>query len=411
MRSRRVMRVAWRGLVANKLRTFLMMLGIIVGISALTVIMAVGEGTKAELAQRASQMWSQCHVTVFAKQPNAAFAPGMMAGVDGVPPTLTVEDAKAIADQIPNVATAAPTQNKPNVPLKYKANNTDGMVFGIVPEWQGLRSYKITDGEGITQDDVATSARVCVIAPTIVKQLFGDEEPLNATIRIENTQFRVKGIVAAKGTNPMGMDFDNRILIPLTTFSRRLYNVTNLTQIAVALKDPSQMSRSATDMEALLRERHSISRPQDEDFSARLADDIVKIAGSSSRTLTIFLAIVAAISLVVGGVVVMNIMLISVSERTKEIGIRRAVGASERDVLAQFRSEALLVTLSAGLCGATLGTAISLVLPLVTKMHSVFSWQALVLAVLFSTIIGLVFGIQPARRAAGLNPVQALRAE
>jgi putative ABC transport system permease protein len=171
------------------------------------------------------------------------------------------------------------------------------------------------------------------------------------------------------------------------------------------------MSKSALDIEALLRERHSIARPQDEDFTARLAEDIVKIAGSSSRTLTIFLAIVAAISLLVGGVVVMNIMLISVSERTKEIGIRRAVGASERDILAQFRSEALLITLSAGLSGALFGTAISLALPLVTKMHTAFSWQALVLAVLFSTIIGLVFGIQPARRAASLNPVQALRAE
>ena len=405
------MRVAWRGLVTNKLRTFLMMLGIIIGITALTVIMAVGEGTKAELAQRANQMWAQCHITVFPKQPNAAFSPGMMAGVEGVPATLTVEDAKAIADQIPNVAVAAPTQNKPSVPLKYKASNTDGVVFGVVPEWQTLRTYKITEGELITQDDVNTSARVCVIAPTIVKELFGDEEPVNATIRIENTPFRVKGIVAAKGTNPMGMDFDNRILIPLTTFSRRLYNVTHLTQIAIALKDPSQMRKSAADIEALLRERHSISRPQDQDFTARLAEDIVKIASSSSRTLTIFLAIVAAISLLVGGVVVMNIMLISVSERTKEIGIRRAVGASERDILAQFRTEALLITLSAGLCGAFLGTGISLVLPLVTKMHGAFSWQALVLALLFSTTIGLVFGIQPARRAAGLNPVQALRAE
>jgi putative ABC transport system permease protein len=388
-----------------------MMLGIIVGVSALTVIMAVGEGTKAELARRANQMWAQAHITVFAKQPNAAFAPGMMAGVDGVPPTLTADDAKAIAEQIPNVATAASCQNKPNVPLKYKANSTDGMVFGVVPEWQTLRSYKITEGEPISQEDINTSARVCVLAPTIVKELFGDEEPLNTTIRIENTPFRVKGIVAAKGTNPMGTDFDNRVLIPLSTFSHRLYNVTHLTQIAIALKDPSQMSRSAADIEALLRERHGIARPEDADYAARLAEDIVRIAGSSSRTLTVFLAIVAAISLLVGGVVVMNIMLISVSERTKEIGIRRAVGASERDILMQFRTEALLITLSAGVCGALLGTAISFVLPLVSRMQSAFSWQALVLAVLFSTIIGLVFGIQPARRAAGLNPVQALRAE
>lgn len=411
MRSQRMLRVAWRGLATNKLRTFLMMLGIVVGIAALTVIMAVGEGTKTELARRANQMWSQAHITVFAIQPGAAFAPGRMAGVDGVPPTLTEADGRAIAEQIPNVATVAAAQAKRGVPLKYKAKSTDCMVFGVVPEWQTLRSYNMADGEPLSQEDETSSARVCVLGPSVVTALFGDEEPLGATIRIENTPFRVKGIAAPKGTSPMGGDMDNRVFMPLSTFSRRLYNVTSLTQIVIALKDPSQMRRSAADIEALMMERHAISGPQDKDFSVSLAENILKIAGSSSRTLTIFLSIVAAISLLVGGVVVMNIMLISVSERTKEIGIRRAVGASEKDILAQFRAEAVLVTLSGGLCGALLGVGLTLVLPLVSKMQTAFSWQALVLALLFSTAIGLVFGIQPARRAASLNPVQALRAE
>ncbi|MBU0608961.1 MAG: ABC transporter permease [Armatimonadetes bacterium] len=406
-----MMRVAWKGLATNKLRTFLMMLGIIVGIAALTVIMAVGEGTKSELARRANQMWSQAHITVFAIQPGAAFAPGHMAGVDGVPPTLTEADARAITEQIPNVATVAAAQAKRSVPLKYKAKSTDCMVFGVTPEWQTLRSFRMADGEALTQEDEASSTRVCVLGLSVVQALFGDEEPLGATIRIENTAFRVKGIAAAKGTSPMGGDMDNRVLIPLSTFSRRLYNVTSLTQVVIALKDPSQMRRSSAEIEALMMERHAISRPQDKDFSVTMAENLLKVAGSSSRTLTIFLSIVAAISLLVGGVVVMNIMLISVSERTKEIGIRRAVGASARDILAQFRAEALVITLSAGVCGAVLGIALSFALPLVTRMQTAFSWQALVLAVLFSTVIGLVFGIQPARRAAALSPVQALRSE
>jgi putative ABC transport system permease protein len=407
----RTLRVAWKGLTGNKLRTFLMMLGIIVGIAALTVIMAMGEGTKVDLARRANQMWAQTHVTVFANKPGAGFTPGKMPAVDEVPPTLTDEDAKAIAEQVPNVATAAPTQSKPGVSVKYRERSSLDTVFGIVPEWQALRSYSIVEGEPITQEDLDTLARVCVIAPTVVKELFGDGDALGATIRIENSAFRVKGIVAAKGITPMGADFDDRILIPLSTFSRRLYNVTNLTQITIALKDPSRMGASAADIEAVLRERHGTARPEDEDFSVRLADDIVKAAGSSSRTLTIFLAIVGAISLLVGGVVVMNIMLISVSERTREIGIRRAVGASRRDILAQFRMEALVVTITAGLCGVALGAVVSAVLPMLTKMQTAYSWQATALAAAFSVGIGLVFGIQPARHAADLNPVQALRSQ
>jgi putative ABC transport system permease protein len=408
MNYHRALRVAWRGLRDNRTRTLLMMLGIIIGIGALTVIMAVGQGTKADLARRASEMWTQAHITVFAQKPGTPFVPGSMGGVDAVPPTLTEDDAKALVEQVPNVATAAPTQSKPAVPLKH---SSQAMVFGVVPEWQNLRSYKLADGDFVSAEDVTTAARVCVIAPTVAHELFPDENPIGATIRIENTPFRVKGLTAAKGTNPMGGDFDRRVMIPLTTFSRRLYNVTYLTQIVIALKDPSRMRQSAADIEAVLRERHAITRAEDQDFSVRLAEDILKIVGSSSRTLTIFLAIVAAISLLVGGVVVMNIMLISVSERTKEIGIRRALGASRRDILRQFSLEALLVTLLAGAGGVVLGIVVSFALPLVTRLHTAFSWPAMVLAAVFSIAIGLVFGIQPARRAAALNPVQALRSE
>jgi len=411
VKTSRVLHVAWQGLGANKLRTFLMMLGIVVGIAAFTVIMAVGEGAKAELARRANQMFAQAPITVLAKQPGSGFVRGTATSVDAIPPTLTAEDAQAILDQVPQVAMIGPTQRQANVALKYKERSAEPMLFGVVPEWHVLRNYKITEGEFITEDDLASAARVCVIGQTVLRELFGLDGALDESIRIQNTPFRVKGILGAKGVSPGGGDFDNRVVIPLSTFSRRLYNVTHLSQIVIGLKDPRDMKQAAAEIEGLLRDRHSIARPEDDDFTVRVAESVVRVAGKTSHTLTIFLGVVAAISLLVGGIVVMNIMLISVSERTREIGTRRAVGATRRDIVAQFLVEALLVTTVAGACGVALGTAVSLALPRVGEIHTAISWQAIALSALFSIGVGLAFGIQPARRAASLDPVEALRAD
>jgi len=411
MTSASVVRTAWKGLTSHKLRSFLMMLGVVIGIAALTVILAIGAGTKRKLEERTAQMFAEAPITVIARKPGAGFARGQEMGVDAAPTTLTHEDAEAMRAQIANVQAIAPTQMRSGVPVKYRDASTTTMVFGIVPEWQELRNYDLSEGEFIDAEDVSAATRVCLIGQTIVTELFGDEPALDQTIRIEDTPFTVKGVFAPKGASPMGGDFDNRIAIPISTFSRRLYNVSHLSQIVVALRDPRALDATAAEIEALMDDRHGIRSPQDRDFQVRRAEQVVAFAGQTSRLLTVFLGIVAGISLIVGGVVIMNIMLISVGERTREIGLRRAVGASRSDIERQFRAEALLVTLLGGALGVVLGSLVAWVLPLVSKVPSGFSWWTVLLAAVFSVAVGLIFGVQPARRAARMNPVEALRSE
>ncbi|MGI5819194.1 MAG: ABC transporter permease [Armatimonadota bacterium] len=411
MTTGNVLRTAWRGMARNKLRSFLMMLGVVIGIAALTVILAVGAGTKQQVEESTAEMFAEAPITVIARRPGAGFARGSESGADTAPTTLTQDDARAILDQIANVNAVAPTQRQTQVPVRFRDATITTQVFGIAPQWQQLRNYNLTEGDFIDEEDVNAARRVCLLGPTVAAELFGEDSPLNETIRIEDTPFTVKGVLGAKGASPMGGDFDNRVVIPISTFSRRLFSVTHLSQIVVGLRDPSRLDASAAEIEGLMDDRHGIRGPQDRDFQVRKAEQVVAFAGQTSRLLTIFLAIVAAISLIVGGVVIMNIMLISVGERTQEIGLRRAVGASRRDIERQFRTEALLVTLTGGAVGVALGGLVAWALPMVSAVPSVFSWTAVLLAAVFSVGVGLVFGVQPARRAARLNPVEALRTE
>ncbi|MFO7946998.1 MAG: ABC transporter permease [Armatimonadota bacterium] len=411
MNSIKVLKTAWKGLKNNALRSFLMMLGVVIGIAALTVILSVGAGTREKVEQSTSQMFAEAPITVLTKAPGSGFSRGREASIESAPTTLTRDDAQAILDQIDNVVTVAPTQRQAQVPVKYRDASITTMVFGIAPEWQRLRNYDLTEGEFIGEEDVNAARRVCLIGQTVADELFADASPLDETIRVENTPFTVKGVFAPKGTSPMGGDFDNRVAIPLSTFSRRLFNVDHLSQIVIELREPSRLGATAAEIESLLDDRHGIRNPQDRDFTVRQAKQVVDFAGQTSRMLTIFLGIVAAISLIVGGVVIMNIMLISVGERTQEIGLRRAVGASQSDIERQFRAEALLVTLIGGAVGVGLGAVAAWALPKMTEVPAAFSWTAVLLAAVFSVAVGLIFGVQPARRAARLNPVEALRSE
>jgi putative ABC transport system permease protein len=411
MTTANVLRTAWRGMSRNKLRSFLMMLGVVIGIAALTVIIAVGAGTKRGIEESVSEMFAEAPITVLARTPASGFGRGRDASAEAAPTTLTREDAEAILDQISNVSAVAPTQRQAQVPVKYRDASKNTMVFGILPQWQELRNYDLTEGEFIDDEDVNAAKRVCLIGQTIVDELFEGASPIGETLRIEDTPFTVKGVLAPKGGSPMGGDFDNRVVIPMSTFSRRLFNVDHMSQIVVQLRDPRQLDATVAEIEGLMDDRHGIRNPQDRDFQVRKAEQVVGFAGQTSRLLTVFLGIVAAISLVVGGVVIMNIMLISVGERTQEIGLRRAVGASQRDIERQFRAEALLVTLIGGAVGVGLGALVAFLLPMVTQVPAAFSWLAVLLAAVFSVGVGLIFGVQPARRAARLNPVEALRTE
>ncbi|MHB9036019.1 MAG: ABC transporter permease [Armatimonadota bacterium] len=400
---------ALSGLLANKIRTFLMMIGVIIGIAALISIVAVGQGAKAKVVKSADKMWgaNPIMVTASAGGPNAGPHFGMGVGVGSQ--TLTMEDLQAIEKEVPNVRKASPGLFKSDVQVKYREQAKMTGVWGITPEFREYRSWDVESGEYISDDDVRSSSRVALIGETVARELFGDEDPVGARIMIDNVSFKVKGVLMPRGTNPGGMDIDDRVMIPITTFSRRLYNVDYLSNIVVHLKDISRMDETAAAITALLRDRHQIVPPKQEDFGVRTPSGVVQTFAGTSQTLTLFLGIVSGIALLVGGLVIMNIMLISIIERTREIGIRRALGARQKDILNQFLAEAVMVTLTGGLIGVLAGVSVAKALSVMKSMPTVVSWQAIVLAVVFSVVVGIVFGVQPARRAAHMNPVEALR--
>ena len=400
---------ALRGLSANKVRTFLMMVGIIIGIAALISIVAVGQGAKAKVVKSAEKMWgtNPIMVTASAGGPNAGPHMGMGVGVGAQ--TLTMEDLQAIEKEVPNVRKASPGLLKSDVQVKYRQQAKTTEVFGITPDFREYRSWDVESGEFISDDDVRSLSRVALIGETVARELFGDEDPTGARIMIDNVSFKVKGLLMKRGTNPSGGDLDDRVMIPVTTFSRRLYNVTYLSNIVIQLKNINRMDETANAITALLRDRHQIVPPKQDDFGVRTPSGVVQVFSGTTQTLTLFLGIVSAIALLVGGLVIMNIMLISIGERTREIGIRRALGARRKDILRQFLAEAVMVTLTGGLIGVLAGIAAARALSVMKGMPTVVSWQAIGLAVAFSVLIGIIFGVQPARRAAHMNPVEALQ--
>jgi len=398
-------RVSLKGLTGNKLRTFFMMLGVLIGIAALTVIISVGQGAKVQVMQRMEKMAAFAAVMVV---PGGGVTRGM-GGVDTVPATLTAEDAQAIQAEVPNVQDVALVQSKQGVAIKFGGQSTTTMVWGVTPNYPAIRPTPVARGEFFGPEEQASTARVAVLGQDTAATLFGDADPLDQTIRIENVPFKVIGLQKRLGVSPGGGNLDDRILIPQATAARRLFNVTNMTQLVVQIKGRQQVPGAAERVKQLLRERHHIAAGMPDDFSVRIAEQMLGILTGTSQTLTIFLAIVAALSLLVGGFIVMNIMLISVSERTKEIGLRRAVGARRRDILVQFILEAGAVTAAGGLIGVLLGVGGALAASRLMGWPAALSWPAIVGAVIFAGIVGLVSGVQPARKAAALHPVEALR--
>jgi len=397
-----------KSLSSNKLRTFLMMLGVIIGIATFITVIAIGQGGKKQVIKNMNKMWGAMPI---------AITPGGKdisphADILSAPATLTKEDADAIVREVPNVKDVCLVQIKTSVSVNYKEKNMIALdLIGITPNFERIRITKASSGDFISEEDMNSLARVCLIGQTVVKGLFDDKNPIGEIVRIENVNFIVKGVLEPKGTGPDGRDLDNRILIPQTTFARRMYNVNHLSQIVVELIDVKKIDQTGNHIATFLRERHNISSEKFDDFTIRLPSTMAQMFTKTSQTLTIFLAIISLISLIVGGVVIMNIMLISVSERTKEIGIRRAVGAKKRDILSQFLFEAGWVTFLAGIIGIIFGIVISRLIAFITKSPATITVGAIVLAFIFSVVIGIIFGLQPARKAASLNPIEALRTE
>jgi putative ABC transport system permease protein len=398
-------RVSLKGLTANKLRTFFMMLGVLIGIAALTVIISVGQGAKRQVQERMEKVGAFSAVMV---SPGGGVTRGL-GSVENIPATLTAEDAQAVQAEVPTVHDVAMAQVKQNVAIKFGGQSTTTAVWGVTPNYTRIRPSPVARGEMFGPDEQTSAARVAVLGQETAAALFGDADPLDQTIRIENVPFKVIGVFKTMGASPGGGNLDDRIFIPFTTAARRLFNVTYLSQLVIQIKGRDQVAPAAVKVKELLRERHHIAAGQPNDFSVRIAEQMLGVLTGTSQTLTLFLSIVAALSLLVGGFIVMNIMLISVSERTKEIGLRRAVGARRRDILVQFILEAGAVTAGGGILGVLLGLGGALTASRLMGWPAAISWPAIAGAVVFAGIVGLIFGVQPARRAAALHPVEALR--
>ena len=393
-----------RALVDNRLRTFFMMVGTLIGIAALVVIMAMGKGAEQKVMKKVS-VFGERAVMVMVGGPGGPM--GQQANIT----TLSAGDVEAVREQVAGIEAMSPTVMRRDMPIKAGGaqTQTQGMVFAVEPDWHEAWEWYAREGETISAEDMASMARVCVLGSSLANTLFSDENPIGKYIQIGSVRFLVKGVLTSRGTSPMGTDMDNRALIPLTTGLRRLFNQDHLSQIRLKLKDAGQLEQVAAQIRTILRDRHHITPPKEDDFKVVTAAEVAKKVRGVSGTFSWLLTALAGITLLVGGIVLMNILLVSVSERTGEIGLRRALGATQRDIFSQFLAESLAITLLGMLSGSALGWLVTLLVGNFTTMPVMVSWEPFALAGLVSLLVGLIFGIQPARRAAGLEPVQALR--
>jgi putative ABC transport system permease protein len=407
-------RISLRSLGANKLRSGLTMLGIIIGVGAVIALMSIGRGAQASiLSSIQANGTNLLYVT-----PGSSNQGGVNQG-QGSANTLTLNDAVAIAADAPAIADVAASWDAGGQ-VVYKGINSRTRVTGVTPTFATVQNVTVNDGEWLTDVQVTGKSTVVVLGPTLAGTLFGDAEPVGQTVRVNGVPFKVIGVTVAKGGNGFGSQ-DNGMFMPITTVESRLVNSGQfrgqvlVADLYVQVKDASQIQAAISQITDILRTRHKITTAND-DFTIVNQADILKTLTATTDTLTLFLGGVAAISLVVGGIGIMNIMLVSVTERTREIGIRKAIGAKKRDILVQFLAEAIVLSLAGGLIGILLGWGASQLVSGISlgggsPLKTVVDPDTVLLATIFSSLIGLFFGIYPANRAAGLNPIDALRFE
>jgi putative ABC transport system permease protein len=402
MRTWRIFRQSATALVRHRLRSFLVMLGVIVGIAALTVVVSMGEEANRRVVKRVSN-FGPTSIMVFAGGGKD------VPGPDPTVVTLTADDARAIEAEIRGVDFVTPHVMRPGTVVSHGDRSYTVGAFGAPPAYQRAWDWPASEGEFFDEQDESAMARVVVIGRTLVRELFPDVNPVGEMIRIGNASYRVKGVLAAKGTSPGGGDMDARIVMPLSTAMRRAFNVTTLTVVRVRTTSVDDIQRVAKEVRALLRERHQIRPPDVDDFRVVTADAIAVLSQTVTGTLNRVLLAVTIVALVVSGIVLMNLMLLAVTERRREIGLRRALGGRQRDILLQFLFESLALTAGGGLLGLIVGVAAVLVMGRVNPGMMQLSWAPAIMAVGLSLLVGLVFGLLPARRAARLHPVNALR--
>jgi len=403
-----IMTEAGRSLGANRLRAGLTMLGMVIGVGAVVLMLAVGQGAQSTVSRAIASMGSNLFIILS----GASSAGGIRLGT-GTVPTLTSGDAQALAN-LPTLSHVAPAFPNSNTQLAYSASNWSTTVFGTTPDYLSIRSWNLAEGQALSTGDVKRAARVALLGQTVARTLFREENPVGKTLRIKNMPFQIIGLLEAKGQSLEGRDQDDIVLIPITTAQGRLFGNPfpgTVRFIMAQARSADEMADAEAEMNQLLRNRHRLQEGMENDFSVRNLSAVAETAAISARILSFMLGAVASISLLVGGIGIMNIMLVSVTERTREIGIRMAIGARRRDVLRQFLLEALMICALGGVAGVLLGIGAAWLVSELAGMVVVVSGRAIILAFLFAAGVGVFFGYYPAYKAAALRPVEALRYE
>ena len=400
-----LLRESWRAMRVNRMRTALTMLGMMIGVAAVVAMLAVGNGARSSVNSIIASMGSNMLIVI-----SGARTSGGLRFATGSTPTLHLSDADAIRE-LPGVRAVAPGSGN-GAQIVYGANNWSTVVMGTNPEYLQIRDWQLAAGAGFSASDMRSAARVAILGQTVAANLFGDANPIGQAVRISKSPYQVIGLLSPKGQSFGGQDQDDTVLVPITTAQRKLFGAQfadTVRYIMVQADGPELLGPVQEEMDSLLRQRHRITGKQDRDFDIRNLTELANAAASTTRIMSLLLGLIASISLVVGGIGIMNIMLVSVTERTREVGLRMAVGAKPSDILGQFLMEAVSVSAIGCFAGLLLGIAAVLIVNQVFSMHSLVTTGSVLTSITVSVAVGTFFGFYPARKASRLQPIEALR--
>lgn len=406
MNGTNLIKIAVRALANNKLRGFLTMLGIIIGVASVITMLAIGQGSKRSIQAQISEMGSNMIMI----HPGADVRGGVRQDASAME-TLKLQDYEDIVDETRFVSAVSPSVNSSGQAI-YGANNAPTTVYGISPDYLEIRRYKVEDGDMFTEQDIQTAAKVCVVGKTVVDNLFPDgSNPVGKVIRFQKLPFRIVGVLESKGYNSMGMDQDDLILAPYTTIQKKVLAITHLQGITCSALKEEYTDQAIDEISEILRRNHKLKESDDDDFTIRSQQELSTMLTSTTDMMTVLLAAVAGISLLVGGIGIMNIMYVSVTERTREIGLRMSIGAKGIDILAQFLIESILISVTGGLIGVVFGVGAALVVNGVAHFPTYIQPWSVILSFAVCTVTGVFFGWYPAKKAAQLDPIEAIRYE